>query len=113
MAKSHSTVQAAQTESHQDIEYSDESIDGLRRLLFPEYENLYTGPGSYTARELQEALGLGTHERARYRARKAVLAGEMVEVRVLRTKGNGAEYIAAGWVQRDVYDEWIKSGGEE
>ncbi len=107
MAGASVKVQATKAKGDKDITHSTESLDDLHRLLFPDYADLYTGPGSRTAREIQEALGLSNHERARQRACKAVMAGEMVEVKVLRTKSNGAEYIATGWVVKAEYDEWI------
>jgi len=108
MAKAHSEIQAAQTESHQDITDSDESLDALRDILFPEYSEAYRGPGAYTAEELNEMVGHGTHEQARYRARKAVTRGEMVEVKVLRYKKNGGgQYVVTAWVLKNVYDKWV------
>ena len=106
MAGTSTKVQAAKTKGNQDLSESDESVDDLRSLLFPDYADLYTGPGAHSARELQEELGLATHERARHRARKAVMAGVMVEVKVLRNKSNGAEYVTTGWVVKAEYDEW-------
>lgn len=111
MAKTHTEIQATETESHQDIAHSDESLDGLRAILFPDYEGLYTGPGALTAREIQAALKLNNHENARGRARKAVMAGEMVEVKVLRVKENGGEYVATGWVVKAEYDKWADESG--
>ena len=104
-------VQAAETESHQDIEHSDESLDGLRAILFPDREGLYRGPGALTARDIQAVLKLNNHETARGRARKAAKAGEMVEVQVLRVKDNGGEYVATGWVVTAEYDKWVKESG--
>ena len=111
MAGTHTEVQAAKTKGNKDLAQSDESIDDLRRLLFPDYADLYVGPGALTAREIQVVLKLNNHEHARARASKAVMAGEMVEVKVLRTKANGAEYITTGWVVKAEYDEWINDTG--
>ena len=107
MARTHTEIQAAKTKGAKDIEQSDESLDGLRAILFPDREGLYTGPGSYTAREIQIALKLSNHENARARARKAVMAGEMVEVKVLRVRSNGGEHVATGWVVKAEYDKWM------
>ena len=111
MDKASIEVQTTETTSHQDIEQSDESLDGLRAILFPDREGLYTGPGSYTAREIQIALKLSNHENARSRARKAVMAGEMVEVKVLRVRSNGGEHVATGWVVKAEYDKWANESG--
>ena len=111
MAKAHSQVQATETESHQDITHSDESLDDLWRLLYPDRVDLYDGPGALTAREIQDALKLNNHESARARARKAVQSGAMVEVKVLRVKNNGGEYVATAWVVKAEYDEWVKDNG--
>ena len=106
MATTSAKVQAAKTKGPADITKSDESIDDLRSLLFPDYADLYTGPGAYSAIELQKMFDLNTHERARSRARKAVMAGAMVEVQILRVKSNGAEYTTTGWVKKAEYDTW-------
>lgn len=82
-------------------------VSDLRSLLFPDRIGLYDGPGALTAREIQVALKLNNHENARGRARKAVLAGLMVEVKVLREKENGSEYVATAWVVKAEYDEWV------
>ncbi len=100
-------VQTTETESHQDIEHSDESLDGLRAILFPERTDLYDGPGALTAIEILAGLKLNNnHQTARTRARRAVAAGMMVEVMVLRVKSNGGEYVATAWVMKAEYDEW-------
>ena len=49
MAKTHSQVQATETESHQDIEHSAESLDDLRSLLYPDRIGLYDGAGALTS----------------------------------------------------------------
>lgn len=108
MAKTHSEVQATETASHQDIVESDESLDALRDILFPEHSEVYRGPNAYTAEELNNMFDHGTHEQARYRARKAVHRGDMVEVKVLRYKKNGGgQYVVTAWVIKNVYDEWV------
>ena len=66
MAGTSTKVQATKTKGNQDLSESDESVDDLRTLLFPDHVGVYTGPGAYSARELQEELGLATHERARH-----------------------------------------------
>ncbi len=107
MDKASVEVQTTETTSHQDIEHSDELLDDLRILLFPDRIGLYDGPGALTAREIQEGLKLNNHENARARARKTVAAGKMVEVRVLRVKDNGGEYVTTAWVMKAEYDKWM------
>ena len=82
-------------------------VSDLRTLLFPDRIGLYDGPGALAAREIQVALKLNNHENARVRARKAVAAGAMVEVRVLRVKDNGGEYVTTAWVMKAEYDKWM------
>ena len=107
MDKTSIEVQTTETTSHQDITHSDESLDDLRSLLFPDRVGLYGGPGSFTAIEILAELKLGNnHQTARTRARKAVAVGLMVEVQVLRVKDNGGEYVTTAWVMKAEYDEW-------
>ncbi len=108
MDKASTEVQTTEATSHQDIIHSDESLDGLRAILFPDRVSLYTGPGADTARELRDKLGLKSRCGAYKRAQLAVRRGEMVEVEVLRTrKRNGGEYVTTGWVVKAEYDEWM------
>ena len=86
-------------------------VSDLRAILFPDHEGLYTGPGSYTAREIQIALKLSNHETARNRAKKAARAGEMVEVMVRRVRSNGGAYVATAWVVKAEYDGWVNESG--
>ena len=113
MAKTPIEVQASQAESRQDIEHSDESLDDLRNLLYPDRVGLYDGDGALTAREIQEVLKLNTHEGARARARRAARSGALVEVKVLRMKGNGGEYVTTAWVKRADYDNWVNDNDDE
>ena len=106
MAKTPIEVQEAQAESHQDIEHSDESLDDLRSLLYPDRVGLYDGAGALTAKEIQETLNLNTHEGARSRAQRAARAGALIEVKVLRMKANGGEYVTTAWVKKADYDAW-------
>ena len=106
MDKTPSQVQTTETTSHQDIEHSDESLDGLRAVLYPDRTDLYNGPDAYTAQEIAEMLKL--HPRTiTGRIKKATKCGDMVKVKVLRNrKGDGGEYVAAAWVLKAVYNQW-------
>jgi hypothetical protein len=106
MARAHTEVQTTKTKGHKDLSESDESLGGLCNLLFPDYADAYDGPGAHTAQEIHDALGFGTHESARSRARKATNRGELVQVQVIRQRTNGGKYLAAAWVKREIYDEW-------
>ena len=108
MGKTPAKVQTSETTSHQDITHSDESLDDLRAILFPDHANLYNGPGAYTMREMANVLGLGRTQ-TRSRLEKAVTRGEMTKVRVKRENSNGGEYVTTAWVTRAAYDQWMEN----
>jgi len=86
------------------------SLDAMRAIIYADRDELYRGPGAYTAMELAD--GCSTRTATRH-AMSAAERGELVEVRVERTDRQGKTYTARAWVAKAVYDEWANSENAE
>ena len=114
MEKSYSAVQTATTAHCQSVERTDEELlaEALEEI-FPEADQLYSGPGAFTVSVFVKRMGFG-RETVRRRLSKLVEDDVMVVVLTRpRDSVNRRRAPTPAYVMRGIYDNWIAEQGGE
>ena len=93
------------------LDHFDITEDELRAEMQNAIIPLYYGPGAFTVDDLSERDGCSDSTVYRHATRKEQ-SGEWVKVKVRRVV-NDRPTIKAGWVRRDIYEQWERRQADE